>query len=130
MSIKDDLLRALNERPGRRRKLYVKRRGNLRRFRPKDKASMTHIEPVCGTPKRKSENGEQRLAPEKHHSETERLEIADQRLGRASLTRRNVGGSHTPGNHTAETALPGWGRRIRTCKCHFGKCPLKCRADF
>src|SRR5437899_5094455 len=47
--------------------------------------SLSHIEPVCGTPKRKSENGEQRLAPEKRHSGTERLEIADQRLGRADL---------------------------------------------
>jgi hypothetical protein len=26
----------------------------------------------------------------------------------------NVGGSPTPGNHTAETALAGWGGRIRT----------------
>jgi hypothetical protein len=26
----------------------------------------------------------------------------------------NVGGSPTPGNHTAETALAGWGARIRT----------------
>src|SRR2546429_287520 len=70
--------------------------------------SLSHIEPVCGTPKRKLENGEQRLAPETHRSRTERLEIADQRLGRASLTRRNVGDSHTPGNHTAETGLAGW----------------------
>jgi hypothetical protein len=29
--------------------------------------------------------------------------IAGQRLGRTSLTRRNVGGSHPPENHTAET---------------------------
>src|SRR5260370_18537227 len=28
-------------------------------------------------------------------------------------TRRNVGGFHTPGNHTAETALAGWGTWIR-----------------
>jgi hypothetical protein len=33
----------------------------------------------------------------------------DQRLGRASLTRGNVAGSHTPGNITPETRLPGWG---------------------
>src|SRR5205807_9510948 len=38
----------------------------------------------------------------------------DQRLGRPSLTRGNIGGSHTPGNHTAETALCGWGERTRT----------------
>jgi hypothetical protein len=31
----------------------------------------------------------------------------DQRLGRASLTRGNVAGSHTPGNITPETRLPG-----------------------
>jgi hypothetical protein len=24
-----------------------------------------------------------------------------------------------------ETGLPGWGRRIRTGKCHFQECPLK-----
>src|SRR5438105_12952960 len=34
-------------------------------------------------------------------------QIADQRLGRASLTRGNVGGSHTTANDTAETALYG-----------------------
>src|SRR5712692_8740318 len=42
-------------------------------------------------------------------------------VNRTNLTRRNVGGSHTPGNHTAETGLPGWGGRTRTCKCHFEK---------
>jgi hypothetical protein len=47
------------------------------------------------------------------------VEIAGQRLGRTSLTRRNVGGSHTPGNHTAETALPGWGERTRTRRRRF-----------
>ena len=75
--------------------------------------SLSHIEPVSGTPKRKLENGEQRLAPKTHPSRTEIPEIAGQRLGRASLTRGNVGGSHTPGNHTAETGLPGcsWGPR-------------------
>src|SRR5260221_5174393 len=30
------------------------------------------------------------------------------------LTLGNVGGSPTPGNHTAETGLAGWGARIRT----------------
>ena len=45
------------------------------------------------------------------------LGVADQRLGCASLTRRNVGGSHTPGNHTTETELHGWGGRIRTATC-------------
>jgi hypothetical protein len=37
-----------------------------------------------------------------------------QRPTHCSLTLRNVGGSPTPGNHTAETALAGWGARIRT----------------
>src|SRR5712691_9790555 len=76
--------------------------------------SLPHIEPVSGTPKRKLENGEQRLALENHRSWTESLEIAGQRLGPASLTHRNVGGSPTPGNHDAETGLAGWGIRIRT----------------
>ena len=31
-----------------------------------------------------------------------------------TLKRRNVGGSPTPGTHDAETALAGWGARIRT----------------
>jgi hypothetical protein len=35
------------------------------------------------------------------------LSRADQRLGRASLTCRNVADSHTPGNNTSETRLPG-----------------------
>ena len=76
--------------------------------------SLLHIEPVSGTPKRKLENGEQRLAPENLGSTTENLQIAGQRLGRARLSRRNVRGSHTPGNHTVETGLAGWGARIRT----------------
>jgi hypothetical protein len=45
--------------------------------------------------------------PETHRSRTENLEIAEQRLGHASLTRGNVGGSYTPGNRTAETELAG-----------------------
>jgi hypothetical protein len=64
--------------------------------------------PVSGTSKRKLENGEQRLAPENHRPGTKSLKIADQRLGHTSLTRRNVGGSPTPGDHTAKTALAGW----------------------
>jgi hypothetical protein len=53
--------------------------------------SLSHVEPVSGTPQRKSENGAQRLAPETHRSRTENLEIAEQRLGHASLTRPNLG---------------------------------------
>ena len=65
------------------------------------------LEPVSGTPKRKLKNGEQRLAPEIHPFKTANLENANQRHRRACLTRRNVGGSHTPGNLTAETGLVG-----------------------
>jgi hypothetical protein len=36
------------------------------------------------------------------------------RLSSCIRDRGNVGGSPTPGNHTAETALAGWGARIRT----------------
>jgi hypothetical protein len=45
---------------------------------------------------------------------TETPKIAGQRLGRASLTRGNVADSHTLGNNTPETRLPGWGTWIRT----------------
>jgi hypothetical protein len=76
--------------------------------------SPSHIEPVSSLPKRKLENGEQRLAPESHQSRPEIPEFADQRLGRASLTCGNVGCSHAPGNRIVETALTGWGGRIRT----------------
>src|SRR6266851_4200572 len=37
-----------------------------------------------------------------------------QRPAHCPLTLGIVGGSPTPGNHTAETALAGWGARIRT----------------
>src|SRR6266849_9080934 len=37
-----------------------------------------------------------------------------QRPAHCPLTLGNVGGSPTPGNNTAETALAGWGARIRT----------------
>src|SRR5467141_562052 len=37
-----------------------------------------------------------------------------QRPAYCPLTLGNVGGSPTPGNHTAETGLAGWGARIRT----------------
>ncbi len=69
--------------------------------------SLSTIEPVSAPPKWKLKNGEQRPAPETRPARTEIPEIADQRLGRPSLTRRNVGDSHTPGNNTPETGLPG-----------------------
>src|SRR5258708_5274453 len=40
-----------------------------------------------------------------------------QRPAHCPLTHGNVGGSPTPGNHTAETGLAGWGGRIRTWEC-------------
>src|SRR5450759_1633870 len=73
--------------------------------------SPSHIETVSRAPKRKLENREQRLALQKPRSRAESLEIAEQRLRRNSLSRRNVGGAHTPGNNTAETGLfgcPSW----------------------
>jgi hypothetical protein len=81
--------------------------------------SPSHIEPVSGVPKRKLENGGQRLAPQSRQSSPEIPEFAGQRLQRASLTREDVGGSHTPGYCMIETALTGWAWRIRTSKCHF-----------
>src|ERR1700731_1675298 len=62
--------------------------------------SLSAIEPVSATAKRKLENGEQRPAPETFPARAEIPKITDQRLGRASLTRGNVAGSHTPGNNT------------------------------
>jgi hypothetical protein len=67
----------------------------------------SHIEPVSGMPKRKLENGEGRLAPQSHQSRAESPEFAGQRLGRASLTRRNVDSSREAGNRIGETAT-GW----------------------
>ena len=81
-------------------------------------------------PKRKLENGEQRLAPQSHQSRAESPEFAGQRLGRASITRGNVGSSHTAGNRIGETALAGWACRIRTGKCHFEGRLLNARDRF
>ena len=76
--------------------------------------SLSAIEPVSATAKRKLENGEQRPVLEIYPARAEIPKIAGQRLGSASVTRGNVAGSHTPGNITPETRLPGWGGRIRT----------------
>jgi hypothetical protein len=37
--------------------------------------SLSRVEPVCGTPKRKLEIGDQRLTPEIHRSRPENLEL-------------------------------------------------------
>ena len=76
--------------------------------------SLSAIEPVSATAKRKLENGEQRPVPEIYPARAEIPKITGQRLGSASVTRGNVAGSHTPGNITPETRLPGWGTWIRT----------------
>jgi hypothetical protein len=81
--------------------------------------SLTRIEPVCGMPKRKLENREQRFAAQSYQSGAEMQKIAVWRRGLAHLTRGNVGSSHTPGNNTAETGLAGWGERTRTRKRRF-----------
>jgi hypothetical protein len=59
-------------------------------------------------PKRKLENGEQRLARQNHQSSPEIPEFASQRLVRTSITRGNVGSSRTAGNRIGETALAGF----------------------
>src|SRR5258706_12154242 len=41
-------------------------------------------------------------------------DFPSQRPAHCLLALGNVGGSPTPGNHTAETGLAGWGARIRT----------------
>jgi hypothetical protein len=72
--------------------------------------SLSAIEPVSATAKRKLENGEQRPVPEIYPARAEIPKITGQSLGSASVTRGNVAGSHTPGNITPETRLPGWVR--------------------
>jgi hypothetical protein len=62
--------------------------------------SLSAIEPVSATAKRKLENGEQRPAPEAYPARAEIPKIAGQRLGSVSVTRGNIAGSHTPGNIT------------------------------
>src|SRR5712671_2034064 len=52
--------------------------------------------------------------PGKRPPRWEAPDFPRQRPAHCPLTLGNVGGSPTPGNHTAETALAGWGARIRT----------------
>src|SRR5450755_2841000 len=69
--------------------------------------SLWHVEPVSHEPKRKLETNEQRPGLEKRPSCTRCPRICAQRRLHVSLSRRNVGGTHTPGNDTAETGLAG-----------------------
>jgi hypothetical protein len=48
-----------------------------------------------------------RLAPQSHRAQSRSPEFAGQKLGRASITRRNVGSTCTAGNRIVETALAG-----------------------
>src|SRR6202030_4077312 len=75
--------------------------------------SLSAIEPVSATAKRKLENGEQRPAPETYPARAEIPKITGQRLGSASVTRGNVAGSHTPGNITPETPREDSNSRIQ-----------------
>src|SRR6266481_1919348 len=52
--------------------------------------------------------------PGKRPPRWEAPDFPRQRPAHCPLTLGNVGGSPTPGNHTAETGLAGWGARIRT----------------
>jgi len=63
--------------------------------------------PVSAPPKWKLKNGDQRPAPKTRPARTEMAKIAGHRLGHANLTRENVADSHTLGNNTPETRLPG-----------------------
>src|SRR5580693_213652 len=91
------------------------------RFAPRSVAAFQpvslNVEPFSGIPKRKLENGEQRLAPPKPPVQSRKSGICHQRLVHTSITRGNVGSSRTAGNRIGETALAGWGGRIRTHKC-------------
>src|SRR5262245_57214452 len=58
--------------------------------RPPTNRSLTTIEPVCDTAKRKLKNAEQRLVSETHLPKPELSEIPDQRLELVCLARGNV----------------------------------------
>src|SRR6202045_5363692 len=78
--------------------------------------SLSAIEPVSATAKRKMENGEQRPAPETRPLRAEMPQITNQRLGRAGVTHGNVADSHTPGNNTLRT----WKCNV---ECRIKRCP-------
>jgi hypothetical protein len=56
---------------------------------------------------------------EKRPPQWEAPDFPRQRPAHCPLTRGNVGGPHTAGNDGAETALGGWGGRIRTSEGGF-----------
>jgi hypothetical protein len=55
--------------------------------------------------------------PGKRPPRWEAPDFPRQRPAHCPLTLGNVGGSPTPGTHTAETGLAGWAYRIRTSVC-------------
>jgi hypothetical protein len=90
-----------------------RRRAQLRNGRSSSR-SLASVEPVSPSRKRKLENSEQRPAPKSRAQRSEMPEVADQRPVPASLTRGNVDAFPFWGKYAPETALPGWGGRIRT----------------
>ncbi len=76
--------------------------------------SLSAIEPVSATAKRKLENGEPETGARIYPARAEIPKITDQRLGSVSVTRGNVVGSHRPGNNTPETPTAWLGTWIRT----------------
>src|SRR5260370_37735173 len=62
--------------------------------------------------------------PGKRPPRWEAPDFPRQRPAHCPLTLGNVGGSPTPGNHTAETGLAGWGARIRTWEWRNQKPPV------
>ena len=66
------------------------------------------LEPVSRLGARKLKFAEQRLAPANCRVVIEILKIPGQRRVCLSLSRGNIGSSHKPGTHDAETALRGW----------------------
>src|SRR5262249_28182601 len=76
--------------------------------------SLAIVEPVSGCRKRKLEKCDQRPLPKMRRLGARWRPSPYQRHGRLSLTRGNVASSRACGKNAAETALSGWGARIRT----------------
>src|SRR5260221_3632255 len=70
------------------------------------------------------ENSCSRDSSRKTPPQWEAPDFPRQRPTHCPLTLGNVGGSPTPGNHTAETALAGWGVRIRTWEWRNSNPPI------
>jgi hypothetical protein len=95
------------------------------------------IEPVSANSNRvsglafwKLQFRDQRLARKMPLRSPDNEKLGSQRLAASPLSDGNSATIFSAGTWLTETALPGWGERTRTCKCHFEKCPLKCRTNF